>query len=230
MVAVGNAPVPVGAPEKPVVGMPVPGAIWMLGVTPPGDPLNRVVVLVTGMTGATGAGVVFWIVADADPSEPAAPVPTGAGLVAAGAGAGFATLAGCAVVQLCWAPPVEGVPPPETPPPPALTAGVAPCVGWAAALLGPPAGFDHVVEWSRALATSCAGMFPATWSVMLCMTFWCRGLPPGGVPVTASVVDDGGGVWPMSLYSEPLSPIRPEPSVGTVAGAVVVGPKVDPDC
>jgi len=59
----------------------VPGAIWMLGpVTPPeGALLNMVVVLVTGMTGAT-CGEVFWIVAEvADPSLLAAPVPTGAG-------------------------------------------------------------------------------------------------------------------------------------------------------
>ena len=68
----------------------VPGAIWMFGpVTPPGDPPNTVVVLVTGMTGATGPGAAFWIVADAPgPSLPAATVPTGVGFdVLAGADA-----------------------------------------------------------------------------------------------------------------------------------------------
>ena len=83
LVEAGNRLFPVGAPASPVVGedIMVPGAIWMFGpVPPPGDPPNTVVVLVTGMTGATGPGAAFWIVAKvADPSLLAAPVPTGAG-------------------------------------------------------------------------------------------------------------------------------------------------------
>lgn len=83
LVEAGNRLFPVGAPASPVVGedIMVPGAIWMFGpVAPPGDPPNAVVVLVTGMTGATGPGAAFWIVADAPgPSLPAATVPTGVG-------------------------------------------------------------------------------------------------------------------------------------------------------
>jgi hypothetical protein len=93
LVEAGNRLFPAGAPASPVVGedIMVPGAIWMFGpVTPPeGALLNMVVVLVTGMTGATGPGAAFWIVADApDRSLPAATVPTGAGFdVLAGADA-----------------------------------------------------------------------------------------------------------------------------------------------